>query len=300
MRIAISGASGLIGSALRPHLESAGHEMSTLVRSQNVTEKNTILWKPCARPEEQPCDPRQLDGHEVLIHLSGENVAGARWSATQKQRLRDSRLITTRNLLRVASQVKPPPRLLLCASAIGYYGDRGDELLTEDSGPGEGFLPEMCIAWEQAAQRGNALGMRVVNLRFGLVLSREGGLLKRMLLPFKLGVGGRLGSGRQYMSWIAIEDAVRAIEYTMMTDSLCGAVNITAPEPVTNAEFTHALGRALHRPTIFPVPGLAMKVLFGEMAEAILAGARVKPAKLSAAGFEFQYSTLQRALEAML
>jgi uncharacterized protein len=190
--------------------------------------------------------------------------------------------------------------VLLCASAIGYYGDRGDEVLTEESRPGAGFLPDMCSAWEQEAQAAGALGTRVVNLRFGVVLSRDGGALAKMLLPFKLGLGGRLGSGKQYMSWIAVQDAVRAVEYAMITDSLRGPVNLSAPEPVTNVEFTSTLGRALHRPTIFPVPTFALKLLFGEMAEVIQAGARVMPRKLSAAGFEFQYPKLRSALEAIL
>jgi len=299
MRIAISGASGLIGTALRAHLAQAGHEVSTLVRGESAA-KNTISWKPYAGPQEQPCDPRQLDGIEAFIHLSGENVAGGRWTATQKQRLRDSRLITTGNLVRLVSEVKPAPRVLLCASAIGYYGERGDEVLTEESSLGTGFLPELCSAWEQEAQVASAKGIRVVNLRFALVLSRDGGPLAKMLLPFKLGIGGRLASGKQYMSWIAIDDAVRAVEYALITENVRGPVNITAPEPVTNRDFTRALGHALHRPTIFPVPGFALKLLLGEMAEALLAGARVAPSKLSAAGFEFQYPKLSEALEAVM
>jgi uncharacterized protein len=300
MRIAISGASGLIGSALRSHLARAGHEISTLGREENAAQKGMIPWKPYADGKEQPCDPRQLDGHEAFIHLSGENIAGARWSAAQKQRLRDSRVVTTRNLVRVLDEVKPFPRVLLCASAIGYYGDRGDEVLTEESQPGVGFLPDMCCAWELEAHRASARGIRVVNLRFGVVLSRDGGALGKMLLPFKLGLGGRLGSGKQYMSWIAVQDAVRAVEYAMITDSMRGPVNLSAPEPVTNAEFTSTLGRTLHRPTIFPVPIFALKLLFGEMAEIVQAGARVTPRKLSAAGFEFQYPKLRPALEATL
>src|SRR5579872_630933 len=299
MRIAISGASGLIGSALRAHLINAGHEISVLVRGERP-EKSTIPWNAYANAEEQPCDPRKLDGVEAFIHLSGENVAAGRWTAAQKQRLRDSRLITTRNLVRVMQQVKPLPRALLCASAIGFYGERGDEILTEESSLGAGFLPELCNAWEQEAQTANAFGVRVVNLRFGLVLSRAGGPLAKMLTPFKLGLGGRLASGKQYMSWIAIEDAVRAGEYLLTTESLRGPVNMTAPEPVSNREFTRTLAATLHRPAIFPVPGIALKLLLGDMAEALLASARVVPSKLSAAGFEFRYPRLQAALEEIL
>jgi hypothetical protein len=289
----MSGASGLIGSALVPALESHGHEVTRLVR-RSTGKDNDAQWAPMSAVA-----PELVSGFDVVIHLSGESVAG-RWSAEKKRQIRESRVVSTRNLAQALTKAVRPPSTFICASAIGYYGDRGDEVLTEESQSGAGFLPEVCCEWEATSRLGSG-GIRVANLRFGIVLSRDGGALKPMLLPFRLGLGGKIGDGRQWWSWIHIEDAVAAILHILATPSLTGPVNLTSPNPTTNAEFTRFLGAALKRPAIFPVPAFAARLAFGEFAKAgVLASARVVPKKLEDSGFKFRYPELGPALAQLL
>lgn len=305
-RVLISGASGLIGSALAPALETAGNEVVRLVRGSPKA-ANEIQWEPM---REVP--PAVVSGFDAVIHLSGENVAG-RWTAEKKRKIRESRVVSTRNLAWAIARAENQPRMFICASAIGYYGNRGDELLSEESPSGDGFLPEVCREWEAAARVGTA-GVRVVNLRFGIVLSREGGALKQMLLPFRFGLGGKIGSGRQWWSWIHIDDVVAAVVRVLgigddMTRRghqqshfiLDGPANIVSPNPVSSADFTRTLAAALKRPAIFAVPAFAAKLAFGEFAEeGLLASARVIPKKLEQSGFEFRYRELGPALAELL
>ena len=301
MRIVISGASGLIGRALGKALSGAGNEVTILSRkSAAASSAHSVPWNPYASDNELACDPRLLDGQEAFIHLSGESVAGGRWTEARKKLLRESRVRSTGNLVRLLAQIKPAPRTFVCASAIGYYGDRAEEVLTEDSAPGTGFLPDLCQEWERSAQVAKSLGVRVVHLRFGIVLSSEGGALGKMLPIFRLGVAGKLGSGKQYMSWIAMPDAVQAILHILKTDRLQGPVNITAPRPVTNTEFTKTLGRVLHRPAILPAPAFGLRLVLGEMADALLASTRAVPRRLLDSQFEFKYPELQIALQSLL
>jgi uncharacterized protein (TIGR01777 family) len=292
-RMLISGTSGLIGSALVPALESHGHEVTRLVRRPTAN-RNELRWDPM-----HDIAPELVSGFDVVIHLSGESVAG-RWTAEKKRRIRESRVVSTRNLSRALAKAERPPRTFICASAIGYYGNRGDEVLTEESPTGTGFLPEVCREWEAATHVGSP-GIRTVNLRFGIVLSRHGGALKEMLLPFRLGLGGKIGSGRQWYSWIHIDDVVFAVMHILSAPAIVGPVNMTAPSPVINAEFTRTLASALKRPAIFAVPTFAAKLAFGEFAEeGLLASARVIPKKLSDSGFEFRYPELGTALAHLL
>ena len=288
-RILISGTSGLIGSALVPALESGGYEVARLVRG-SAKSRTDLAWDPM-----RDVSPVLVSGCDAVIHLSGENVAG-RWTAEKKRKIRESRVVSTRSLAWAIAKAEEPPRTFVCASAIGYYGNRGDEVLTEDSAPGAGFLPEVCREWEAATHVGIA-GVRVANMRFGIVLTREGGALKEMLLPFRLGLGGKIGSGRQWWSWIHIDDVVSAIMQILQVESVRGAVNMTAPNPMTNTKFTRVLASAMKRPAILSVPGFAAKLAFGEFAEeGMLASARVVPKKLEESGFEFRYPELQSAL----
>ena len=292
-RILISGASGLIGSALASAMESHGHEVTRLVRRPTGS-GNELQWDPM-----HEVSPELVSGFDAVIHLSGESVAG-RWTAEKKRRIRESRAVSTNNLSQALAKAERPPRTFLCASAIGYYGNRGDEILTEESPPGTGFLPEVCREWEAATRVGTP-GIRTVNLRFGIVLSRHGGALKEMLLPFRLGLGGKIGSGSQSYSWIHIDDVVSAVMHILREESLRGPINMTAPNPVTNAEFTRALASALKRPAIFAVPTFAAKLAFGEFAEeGLLASARVIPKRLGDSGFEFRYPELAPALAHLL
>ncbi|MCI0355859.1 MAG: TIGR01777 family oxidoreductase [Acidobacteria bacterium] len=293
--IAVSGASGFIGSALVASLPAQGAKVKRLVRSAARDLATEIVWNPAA-----PLDPAALEGLDAVVHLAGESIAGL-WTAGKKARIRDSRVLGTRHLATALAQCVKRPRVLVCASAIGYYGDRGDEVLREDSPSGSGFLPEVCREWEAAAQPARDAGIRAVHLRFGMVASPTGRALKQMLLPFKLGLGGRMGSGRQYMSWISLDDAVGVLQYALITDSLAGPVNAVAPDSITNAEFTKTLGAVLHRPTIFPVPEFVLRILLGEMGEEILlASQRVEPARLLASGYTFKHPRLKVALEEML
>jgi len=280
MKIAITGSHGMIGSALAPLLEGAGHDVVRVGR-----------W---------PYSPEMLAGADAVIHLAGENIAGGRWTAGRKERIRDSRVAGTRSLAEAVATMPCPP-VFVSASAIGYYGDRGSETMIEEHGRGEGFLAEVCEAWEEATAPARRAHVRVVNLRFGVVLSPTGGALARMLPAFRLGAGGPLGTGRQYMSWIALADAVGVIQRALITRTLEGPVNAVAPNPVTNSEFTEALARVLHRPAMLRMPALAARIAFGEMADAVLlASTRVEPIRLIATGYRFKYPVLEDALRHML
>ncbi len=290
MRIAITGSSGFIGSALVEALRGAGHEPLPLVRS--APKPGQIEWN----PESGSLDPAMLDGVDAVVNLAGEKIAG-RWTADKKKRIRESRLRGTKLLVDTLTEVNSKPSVLLSASAVGIYGNRGDEVLSESSPPGTGFLAELGVEWEGEANRAAASGIRVVNLRFGIILDKRGGALKEMLTPFRMGVGGVLGSGRQYMSWIALDDTVPAILHLLENQTVSGPVNVVAPNPCTNRDFTKALGSALHRPTILPVPPFALRMLFGEMAdEALLASARVLPARLQESGFRFNHPDVESAI----
>jgi len=295
MKVVVSGSTGLIGSALVTFLRAQGLEVSRLVRVREDTE-DAVWWDPVAEEIEQT----KLEGLDAVVHLAGENIAG-RWTADKKRRIRESRLQGTRFLRNTLTQLEKPPQVFVSASAIGYYGDRGDEVLTEESEPGTGFLADLCREWEATTVPATQKGMRVVNPRFGVVLSARGGALAKMLPAFKLGVGGVVGSGRQYWSWIALDDAVGAVHHILKTESLKGPVNVCSPNSVTNREFTQILAEVLGRPAILPMPGLAARLALGEMASALLlASARVQPTKLLNSGYEFRYPDLKSALRHVL
>jgi hypothetical protein len=297
MRILISGASGFIGSALIPFLERQGHEITTLTRNKPNHGARVILWNPVAGT----IDSSLLEGFDAVIHLAGSNLATGRWTATRKRLIWDSRVHGTRLLSQALTRLRQPPGVLLSASAIGYYGNRGPETLTEDSKPGCGFLAEVCREWEAAAGNAAEGGIRVAVLRMGLVLSPAGGALSRMLPPFKLGIGGRLGTGHQYMSWIAVEDLLNVILSVLLDTKMRGPVNAVAPAAATNRDFTKTLGRVLGRPTILPIPGMIIRWMFGEMGEQLLlSSTRVQPARLLAAGHSFLYPGLEQALQRCL
>ena len=295
MRISVTGSSGLIGSALVPFLTAQGHEVGRVVRS--TTAAGAWRWDPGAGH----VDAGAVNGKDAVVHLAGENIAAGRWSAARKARIRDSRVRGTRVVAQAVARADPRPKALLCASAMGFYGDRGDERLTEASAPGRGFLSEVSREWEEACAPARDQGVRVVNLRFGIVLSPAGGALAKMLLPFRLGAGGVVGSGKQWWSWVALDDAVGAIQHALVTAGLSGPLNVAAPNPVTNAEFTRTLGRVLARPTLFPVPVFAARLAFGEMADALLlASARVVPERLQQTGYVFRHPELEGALRHLL
>jgi uncharacterized protein (TIGR01777 family) len=302
-RILLTGSSGFIGTSLVRSLGTERISIISLLRRPlpDGVGSNTHsqhFWDPYAATPVG--DPRLLDGTTAAVHLSGSNVAGRRWTSAYKQEILESRVKPTRALATLLAGLRPKPGVLVCASAIGIYGDRGDELLTEASLPGSGFLSQVCLAWEQATQPATDAGIRVVHLRFGVVLSPHGGALAKMLPVFRSGLGGQLGNGRQWISWVALPDAVRAIEFALQRGSLSGAVNVVAPNPATNLEFTHSLGHALHRPTVMRVPAFALRLAFGEMAEAtILESQRVMPGRLSASGFDFEYPELETGLRAL-
>jgi uncharacterized protein (TIGR01777 family) len=292
-KILVSGSSGLIGAALVPALQSNGYEVVRLVRGASASGR--VGWDPA-----RPLAPESVSGFEVIIHLAGESIVG-RWTEAKKRRIRESRVQGTRALAAALAKAPQPPRLLISASAIGYYGNRGEETLREDSSSGDGFLPEVCREWEAAAEPASKAGIRAVQMRFGVVLSALGGALQKMLLTFRMGVGGKVGNGRQWMSWIAIDDLVGAIQHVIKTDTLRGPVNGVGPGPVRNAEFTRTLASVLSRPAIFPMPGFAARLAFGQMAdELLLASQRVEPAKLMASGYVFQKPDLSTALEDIL
>ncbi|MGH7701577.1 MAG: TIGR01777 family oxidoreductase [Gemmatimonadales bacterium] len=295
LRLAVTGASGLIGSSLVPALSGAGHQVTRLVRSAPAA--GEIRWNPAAGE----LDPNHLEGLDAVVHLAGENIAGGWWTAERKRRILESRVQGTRLLAGVLAGLKSPPKVLVSASAVGYYGDRGDSILTEESPAGEGFLAAVAEAWESAAKPARTVGIRVVHLRLGMVLSRAGGALAQMLPPFRLGLGGPLGNGRQWMSWVALDDAIGALLHALATETLTGPVNAVAPEPVTNADFTRTLGRVLHRPTLFRVPASVLRLTLGEMADALLLSCtRVLPHRLLESGYRFHQPSLEGALRHLL
>ena len=290
MKIAVSGASGFIGSALVPALEARGHEVVRLVRRES-SGPSEVSWDPAAGS----LDPQALGGVGAIVNLSGATIE-RRWTASRKRDIVDSRVDTSSLLARTAAALDPRPAVFLCAGGAGVYGDRGDEVLTEESPSGAGFLADVCRAWEAAADPARAAGIRVVNFRHGIVLARGGGALARLLTPFRLGVGGRIGSGRQWWTWVGMRDVVAAYAFALERD-LSGAVNLCAPNPVTNEQLTHALGRTLRRPTVVPLPAFAARLAFGEMAdELLLGGQRALPARLLDAGFEFTAPTIDAGL----
>jgi hypothetical protein len=293
-RILVSGVSGMIGAALLPSLRTSGCSVVRLVRGQSRGDEQ-IAWDPA-----KPLAPDAVSGFDAVIHLAGESIFG-RWTAAKKAKIRDSRVIGTQNLSRSLAQAEERPRVFICGSAIGYYGDRGDESLREESAPGTGFLAEVCQQWEEATMPAVEADIRTVHLRTGIVLSPAGGALKAMLPPFKLGLGGRTGNGRQWMSWIDVQDMVGAVHHILKNDLLQGPVNMVAPKPVTNAEFTKTLASVLSRPAIFPLPKAAVKLAFGEMGEELLlASQKVEPVKLISSGYPFRYRELRASLEALL
>ena len=294
MNVLVTGASGFIGSALVPALTAGGHSVRRLVRGTPGGE-GEYRWDPAAGR----IDPDSLEGVDAAVHLAGETVAG-RWTDAKKERILRSRVDGTRTLAEALADLERPPRVLVAASAIGYYGDRGDELLTEESAPGEGFLADVVKAWEGASQSAEQAGIRVVRLRFGIVLSPAGGALKTILRPFRLGLGGRVGSGRQWMSWVSIDDVVGAVGHALTHEDLAGPANTVAPNPVTNAEFTKTLARVISRPALLPAPAPALRIGLGEFAQDVLSSARVAPVRLGESGYEFRHSNLEPALRHVL
>jgi uncharacterized protein (TIGR01777 family) len=293
MRVAVTGATGLIGRRVVAALTERGDEVTVLSRDPSQGER----WD----PSREPAPAKALAGHDTVVHLAGEEIA-QRWSASAKLKIRESRVQGTRNLVRGIASLAPGerPRTLVSGSAIGYYGPHGDEPLDEEAPPGLGFLAQTCVAWEAEANAAAELGLRVVTVRTGVVLDRAGGALAKMLPPFKLGVGGPVAGGRQYVSWIEPTDLTGIVLAALDDERFSGPVNATAPEPVRNAELAQALGRALHRPDLLPVPGMALKALYGEMSEVVTTGARVVPAKALMRGYEFRYAQLDEALRAAL
>ena len=297
MKILVTGSRGFVGSALVPFLTTGGHEVTRLARSQPRPGASEVQWDPATGIVERA----KLEGMDAVVHLAGESIAAGRWTPEKKARIRDSRVNGTRLLCEALAGLSHPPKVIVCASAIGYYGDRGEEVLREESGPGSGFLADVCRDWEAAAEPVRGRGIRVVHLRIGVILSPAGGALSQMLFPFRMGLGGRMGSGRQYMSWIAMDDLLGVILHALMTDSLQGPVNTVAPNPVTNLEFTRTLGRVLARPTLFPMPAFVARLAFGEMAdELLLASTRVEPARLLATAHRFGQPHLEGALRYLL
>lgn len=290
-RVVLSGASGLIGKRLAAGLTGDGHRVLRLVR-RAAKGDSEIAWDPAGRR----LDPAKLTGAEAFIHLSGEPIVSGRWTEQRKRELVDSRIVSTQLVAETLARLESRPQLL-CASAIGYYGDRGSEWLEEASPRGRGFLADLCGRWERACEPAREAGLRVVNLRLGLVLDRAEGLLASLATPFKLGLGGRIGAGTQYMSWITSVDVVSAIRHILVSPALVGPVNLVAPAPVTNADFSATLARVLRRPALLPVPAQLLRLALGELAdEALLASQRVRPAKLVVSGFQFRDSLLEPAL----
>ena len=295
MKILVAGSSGLIGAALTRQLLSDGHDVIRLVRRAPAT-PDEIAWDPADRS----IDAQALTGIHAAIHLGGASIAGKRWNDDYKREIRDSRVISATLLAETLAQLTPKPQAFLCASALGYYGDRGDETLTEDSSKGSGFLADVTAEWEDACAPASDAGIRVCNLRIGVVLSKQGDMPRQMLLPFKLGLGGKIGSGKQYMSWVHLDDVVSAFIHALETPTLQGPLNLSAPAPVTNADFTREVARALSRPAFFTVPEFALHIAMGELAEFALASARLQPRRLLDSGFTFKWQSLQPALRDIL
>jgi uncharacterized protein len=297
MKILITGSSGLIGSALIPLLASQGHQVVRLVRQKTAPGEEVVVWDPDAGKLE----PSSLEKADAVVHLAGENISSGRWTESQKRRIRESRVRGTRLIAESIARASLAPRVLVSASAMGFYGSRGDEILTEESPGGSGFLADVCKEWEAATEPARQKGVRVVNLRTGMVLSRHGGALTAMLHAFKSGAGGKVGDGQQFVSWIAIDDLIGAVTFCIVTDALSGPVNAVSPNPVRNIEFAETLGRVLGRPTFISLPAPFLRLLLGEMADALLlASQRVLPARLLKSGFAFQFPVLQTALRHLL
>jgi len=296
MKILIGGSHGLVGTALIESLKSDGHEIFRLVRYAPRSESE-IEWS----PNRYSIALARIEGFDAVVNLAGESIAEGRWTEEKKRSIRESRVKGTKLLGDALANLTDRPRTFICASAIGYYGNRGDEILTETSAPGDDFLADVCVEWEKATALATENGIRVVNARFGVILDKKGGALAKMLPPFRLGLGGKIGSGKQWMSWIALDDVVGALKFAVINETLSGPVNYVAPNPVTNAEFTKTLGKALSRPTIFPIPAFGVRLLFGEMGDALLLGSqRVEPSKLRDGSYGFLYSELEEALPKIL
>ena len=296
MKILISGSHGLVGKALGSELSKGGHEIVSLVREKSEA-ASEIEW----HPNQGSIDSERLSGFDTVIHLAGESIASGRWTDDKKRRIRESRVKGTTLLSEALARSSKPPATFISASAIGYYGDRGDELLNEESGPGNDFLAEVCLAWERATAEAEAKRIRTVHTRFGIILDQDGGALAKMLTPFRMGVGGRIGDGKQWMSWVALADVINGLKFVLANQTIGGPVNYVAPNPVTNAEFTKTLGRVLSRPTLFPIPEFGARLAFGEMADALLLSSqRVVPTVLNENGFQITRPTLEDALRNIL
>ena len=298
MKIVIAGASGLVGSVLTPSLRAAGHDVFRLVRGRAARESDESAWDPAAGE----IDHRRLEGTGAFINLAGENLGEGRWTAARRDRILRSRVDATRTLVAGMAKLARKPEVFLSASAVGYYGNRGDEILTETSGIGHGFLPEVCLAWETHAEGATRLGVRTIMLRFGMILAREGGALPKMLPLFRLGLGGRLGSGQQWMSWVGIEDVVGVVGHALRDSRCVGPLNVVASAPVINAEFTNALAGELRRPALLPVPAVMLRLVLGRpMAEgALLSSSRAVPQRLRELGYSFRHPTIASAFHAVL
>ena len=296
MKILVSGSHGLVGKALVRSLTSDGHEVMRLVRGKKAS-GSEVDWQ----PDQGRIEVEQLEGINAVVHLAGESIASGRWTTEKKKAIRDSRVKGTALLSDALTRLSRPPAVFLSASAIGYYGNRGDELLTEKSAPGNDFLSSVCKEWEAATGPAAEKGIRTVCTRFGIILDPDEGALAKMLPPFRMGVGGRVGDGKQWMSWIALDDVVNGLKFLIDDESIQGPVNFVAPEPVTNAEFTKTLGRVLGRPTFFPIPAFGVRLAFGEMADALLLSSqRVQPGVLGEKGFKFSWSTLEPTLRHLI
>jgi len=296
MKILITGSHGLVGKALISELTKGGHEIFSLVRHASGG-ASEIEW----HPNQGSIDSERVSSFDVVVHLAGESIASGRWTDEKKRKIRESRVMGTTLLSQSLARSAKPPAVFISASAIGYYGNRGDELLDEKSAPGNDFLAEVCVAWERATGEAEARGVRTVHARFGIILDQEGGALAKMLTPFRMGVGGRIGDGKQWMSWIALGDVIQGLKLVIEHNSITGPVNFVAPNPVTNSEFTKSLGEAVSRPTLFPIPSFAARLAFGEMADALLlSSAKVEPKRLQESGYRFEFENLQPALAAIL
>lgn len=297
MKVLISGSHGLVGKALISSLVEDGHEVVRLVRGGHTLGQLEIEW----HPNQGRIDAQRLEGFDVVFHLAGESIASGRWTDQKKRTIRDSRSKGTSLLSETIAQLSRPPAVFISASAIGYYGNRGDEELTEESAPGKDFLASVCVEWEEATRAASEKGIRTILARFGIILDLNGGALAKMLTPFRMGIGGRVGDGSQWMSWIALGDVVNALKFLLLDSAVHGPVNIVAPNPVTNAEFTKTLGRVLSRPTFFPVPVFAARLAFGEVADALLLSSqKVDPAVLEERGFAPYWPRLEPALQHLL
>ena len=296
MKILISGSHGFIGSAVFKHFQEEGHELLRLIRPTQIAHSDELFWEPIS----QFINQKKLKNIDAVVHLAGENIFG-RWNEKKKQAIYNSRVIGTDFLCKTLAEMDPKPSVLLCASAIGYYGNRGDEEMTESDSPGDSFLSQVCQDMETATEPAAQAGIRTVNLRFGMVLGKEGGALAKMLPAFKMGMGGPLGDGQQWVSWISLADIIGIIDFTLNNKKLSGPVNVVTPEPIRNRDFVHTIGKALHRPEPVPVPKKMLHLMFGDFAdEALLSSTKALPEKLTQAGYKFQHPNLQTAMDSIL